>query len=161
MVRQFLLLATKGVVIGNNIGGVTVVDDDPVPIITAVAGNVTVVEGQLLHWTLQLSVPTNGLLVYLVALPTITGEELRSDDVDQDWLKQNSYAVAAEPQPLSNLLVRIAVYIPPGEMSVEVVVPIVIDNRAEPLESILLMLYNEIQNPLQPDLFLTGNVISH
>jgi hypothetical protein len=77
--------ALKGVVSGNYIGGITIVEDDPIPTLSVVAKSVTANEGQSLEWKLRLSTATTGVGFYCYLIPP-NGTELSTRDVPASWL---------------------------------------------------------------------------
>lgn len=95
-------MALKGVVTGNYLGGVIVVEDDPSPTLNVVSRNVTAIEGSSLKWQFRLSAPTTGIDFYCYLIPP-NGSELSSRDVPTSWLQAALITPPATPVPLSSL----------------------------------------------------------
>jgi hypothetical protein len=135
------VVAVNGVVTGNYIGGINVLEDDPAPKLTVVATNVTAKEGQSLKWQLRLSAPTTGFDFSCYLVPP-RGTELNSRDVASSWLQSQFVTPPLTPTPLSRLNVFVQVRIPYGVRSASLIVPIARDGKAESKESIACEGYN-------------------
>ncbi|HZF91800.1 hypothetical protein [Streptomyces sp.] len=135
-----LAKAVRGTVVGSYAGGVTVLNDDPMPEIgvTPVAGEVT--EGQPLRWRVSLSEPADvDLGSPLLVVPADGRPELSTRDVDQEWLKDMYGEVPDGEVPLSKLeYFSLWAPVPAGELSAELAVPTVRDQVAEPAEHLVL-----------------------
>jgi hypothetical protein len=122
--------AIKGVVTGNYIGAINVLEDDPIPKLRVVAANVTAKEGMSFEWQLRLSEPTTGFDFNCYLVPP-GGKELTSRDVPNSWLQQWYGSPPSTPVPLSSLGVNIQVQFPYGVQSASLIVPIVGDSKEE------------------------------
>ncbi|MPY58367.1 alpha/beta hydrolase [Streptomyces spongiae] len=135
--------AVRGAVVGSHRGGLTVLEDDPVPTatVTPVEGQVT--EGQPLVWRITLSetadIPVEGVLRIL---PVSGGAELSTKDVPADWLNDYFEASPDPERPLSGLQdePRLWFDLPEGTRTVDVSVPTVADGVREGTESLRLRL---------------------
>jgi hypothetical protein len=157
--------AVRGVVTGNYIGVLTVVDNEPLPIISALSSNVTAIEGRSLQWTLNLSSPTDGTTISFIMIPPSSGIELTTNDVAPSWLASiNIFSRPTIPVPLSSLGLRsiIEVSFDYGVTLASLVIPLSRDGQSEGNESILLQLVSsfDFNAPVQP-LTLIGNVVAH
>lgn len=156
--QDVLVKAVRGTVIGSYGGGVTVVEDDPMPEITVspVADDVT--EGQPLRWKATLSEPADvDLGVSLGVLPVADGPELSTKDVDPQWLRDHAGEIPAGEVPLSKLeYFALWAPVPPGQTSAELTVPTVRDRVAEPAERLVLQPTDDNGEPHGPT--LTGTV---
>jgi hypothetical protein len=152
------LTALSGVVIGNRIGGLTVVEDDPLPTLSAVAKRVSVKEGESLEWKLRLSTATTGITFYCYLLAP-EGTELTTRDVPASWLQLSYGSPPATPVPLSSLgYVYAAVNFAYGVKSASLFVPIARDGMAEDKESMACEIYDF---QLNATLRLVGVVPKH
>ncbi|WP_406054501.1 hypothetical protein OG462_04025 [Streptomyces sp. NBC_01077] len=155
--------AVRGTVVGAHRGGVTVLNDDPMPkvSVTPVAGEVT--EGGALTWRVTLSEPADAEIMGGVTfLPPRDGTELSTADVDQAWLKEQLGEVPGTVTPLSQIesgSLYLSVSVPAGATSTEVSVPTVKDDVSEPVESLRaqLTIYDGGWEPL-PGPEFTGTV---
>ncbi|MBG0855110.1 hypothetical protein I2W78_25520 [Streptomyces spinoverrucosus] len=150
--------AVRGTVIGSYGGGVTVLDDDPMPKVdvTPVADDVT--EGQPLRWKVSLSEPADVELgTTLLARPTDGRPELSTKDVDPEWLRDWVGEVPDGEVPLSKLdFFGYYAQVPSGELSTEATVPTIRDQVAEPAEHVVLQQADDEGLPQGPA--LTGTV---
>ena len=128
--------AMSGALTGNFRGSLTVVEDDPPPVLSVRAKLVTAREGQSLAWTFQLSAPTSGYIVGCYAVPPGRGRtELTSADVPSMWLRQSSWMnPPLQPTPLSDLSMSVPVYFGYGIMSARLLVPLASDGLKEGVE---------------------------
>jgi hypothetical protein len=133
--------AVKGVVTGNYLGGITIVEDDPFPTLSFVSKNVTAKEGQSLEWQLRLSAPTTGFAFYCYLISPV-GTELSSRDVPNSWLQSVFVTPPPNAVPLSSLGASVQVNFPYGVKSASLIVPIVKDGKAEDKESIACESYD-------------------
>jgi len=146
--------AITGAVTGNYGGGVTVVDDEPTPILSAVREHVTAVEGEYLRWKLRLSTPTTGVAAYFRSVKP-NGTELLGSDVAQSWLYQVSWS-SSTSEPLSNLGISLYVEFPYGITTATIVVPIAKDRKSERDEMVMLQTFDFMAN--SKPLTLVGTV---
>jgi hypothetical protein len=154
---EFLIIgAIKGVVTGNYMGGFAVVEDDPVPILSVVASEVTAKEGQSLRWQLRLSAPTAGTSVSFFVIPPNVTAELSSSDVPTSWLQQFA-SPRSTPMPLSSLGIYVSVNFPYGETSANLILPVAIDKMAEDVETVVFAGVGLQNEPLT----LVGKVPKH
>jgi hypothetical protein len=155
--------AVRGVVTGNYVGLVKVVDDEPLPIISALSSNVTAMEGRSLQWTLNLSSPTDGTSISFVMIAPTNGTELTTNDVAPSWLASiNIFSRPTIPVPLSSLGSIIEVSFDYGVTLASLVIPLTRDGQSEGNELIVLELVSsfDFSAPVQP-LTLIGNVVAH
>ncbi|GAA0519005.1 hypothetical protein Ade02nite_80000 [Paractinoplanes deccanensis] len=149
---QYLLAkAERGFQIRDYIGGVTVENDDPEPVISAAVRSVRVAEGGALSWELGLSAPVE--TPYVVGAqpePPASGAELSSTDVDPVWFQDVAWEDPEPSRPLSSTAALPWVFFEPGTATGSLVVPTIADALAEPDESVELH--------VTPDLVLTGTV---
>ncbi|MFF1542301.1 hypothetical protein [Streptomyces sp. NPDC058291] len=141
-------------------GGVTVVNDDPEPVITLspVADRVTEVE--TLTWRLSVDAPAAADIWQPVqVLPVTEGAELSTQDVDAQWLKDWSGDLPGPERPLPDAHLWAWPNIPPGSTSVDFVVPIVRGQVVEPTESMRLGPTDDKAEPLPDRPVLTGTVL--
>ncbi|MBW4720329.1 alpha/beta hydrolase family protein [Saccharothrix obliqua] len=155
--RMVLAKAVRGTVAGRHSGGLTVVDDDPQPTLTITPVADPVTEGGELKWRATLSAPADLSVVRPGSVaPPAEGPELSTTDVDPEWFRYNSSEEnPLPPRPLSSTRVRVLLYIPPGEVSADIVVPTVPDAEVEPVEKIRVRIPAE---PSSPGFELTGTV---
>jgi hypothetical protein len=162
--------AVKGVVTGNYSGSLTVVEDEPAPLISAVSTNATALEGQSLKWTLKLSSATAGTTLYFLAVEPSSGVELTSRDVSTSWLTSVGTSPPSTPVPLSSLYLFIGVTFDYGVTSADLFVPLTRDGRAEGDEVIVLQLVSSFDDDdgfifgggnNGPSLNLTGTVLKN
>jgi len=151
-----LAKAIHGVVIGGYTGGLTVLNDDPMPTVTITPDAGTVAEGGVLRWTATSSaVADSPLDWYSWALPPSAGPELSSTDVDPEWFR-NAFGDPLPSRPLSEAPVFLAMEIPPGSLTAEITIPTVADTEAEPTEYVRLFLTS--WPPVTADQELVGAV---
>jgi hypothetical protein len=136
----YLVSAMKGAVTGMYIGGLTLIEDDPVPKLSVVTKNVEGFEGASLRWKLKLSSPMSRYYLYVETI-TPGGTELNSNDVDRPWLQERAFLPPINnPIPLSGLGMYIPVSFDYGVMEAELVVPLTVDGLSEGDESIRLFI---------------------
>jgi len=148
----------QGVVTGHYTGALTVVDDEPVPILSVVQSEETAVEGGFLRWELSLSTPTTGVYVYFTFVKP-DGTELDTADVPKSWLNNLGIWPPSTPEPLSSLYSYFYVGFPYGVTTGTVVIPISKDGTAEGDETVMLQTFDFMPN-YQP-LTLVGTVPQH
>ena len=139
---DFLVVsALKGVVTGNYIGGIEVVEDDPIPTLSVVSKNVTAKEGQSLEWQFRLSTPTTGIEFSCYFISPV-GTELSTRDVPSSFLQASFITPPTTPEPLSSLGISLQVNFPYGVQSASIIVPIAKDSKAEGKESMSCEIYD-------------------
>jgi hypothetical protein len=132
--------SVSGAVVGSYTGGITVLNDDPMPTptITPVADRVT--EGQELSWRVRLSAPADVPLDHVAFrfLPVTTGPELHTSDLDRPWLEYHFGVVPDPPVPFSSLWDGPVLWasVPAGSVTATVSVATAADTVAEPAESL-------------------------
>ncbi|MBD0707024.1 MULTISPECIES: hypothetical protein [unclassified Streptomyces] len=161
---DILVKAVHGTVVGSYQGGVTALNDDPMPevVLTPVADDVA--EGEPLVWRVTLSEPADVPIVSdITLLPVTSGDELSTADVDRAWLEERLWevpdpAVALSAVPYGGIYLGVSVM--PGETSAEFAVPTVRDDIAEPAESLRarLITYDSSWEPSVPGTEFTGTV---
>ncbi len=151
-----------GLTVGDYAGGVTVVDDDPAPTLTATAIRDQAAEGQALVWTLSLSEPSDlGIFIPITFVAAKPGSppEATTVDVSANWLRKQG----ARPQPdrpLSDAEVFLFTYLDPGVTEVTIRVPTKEDFVAEGPESVNLALDPAEEYLLTDDSgYLTGTIL--
>ncbi|MER5980542.1 hypothetical protein ABT142_29115 [Streptomyces sp. NPDC001857] len=156
--QDIAVKAVEGAVVGSHRGGVTAENDDPEPKVTATPVADRVTEGQALSWRLTLSEAAGvdvGLPIELTQVEG--GAELSTKDLDPKWLLDQG--VEADPErPLSEAL-WLWLDVPAGTTSVDLTVPTVADQVAEPAESLRMRLddFDGVPRPDAPP--LTGTVL--
>lgn len=155
---QYLVLgAMKGVVTGNYVGRFNLIEDDPYPTIS-VQQQVTAVEGKNLVWNFQSSSNTVEVNLFCLVVPPVTGLELYSFDVSNDWLLSLGVTPPSTSRPLSSLGLYVIISFPIGAKSASLVIPIEKDIRREGTERIILECpYGEWSNRIT----LIGSVLAH
>jgi hypothetical protein len=151
--------AVRGLVSGGYVGGLAVLDDDPLPTVTITRDAGSVAEGATLTWTASLSAPTEEHLSWTVFAGVPEQEPaLSTTDVDPDWFHDHTYP--GDPQlpsrPLWESSLVLSLEIPPGELTGSVTVPTVVDDEAEPAEHVTL--YFTVWPPIIEDLEAVGTV---
>ncbi|GAB7037079.1 MULTISPECIES: alpha/beta hydrolase [Catenuloplanes] len=148
-VIEVLAKAETGVLVGDYVGTVDVVNDDPAGTVTAgpVTGSVT--EGGTLTWRLTLSTPSESYYAETVyaAFPPAGGPELSTVDVDPQWLL-DTFGVPAEPARPLHEVVYWWPYIPAGSLTAEFSIPTIRDDLAEPAETVELRPISDERPPL-------------
>ena len=154
----FVVSALKGVVTGNYIDRISVFEDDPVPIFSVVATNVTAKEGQSLEWQLRFSTPAFRFEFLCYLIPPV-GLELTSHDVPDSWLEVLSVRPQLTPVPLSKVgIFVLRASFEYGERSARLTVPIAKDRKAEDEESISCEYYDYEK---RSKVILVGTVPKH
>nr|WP_209446769.1 hypothetical protein [Streptomyces palmae] len=154
--------AVRGAVIGSYRGGVTAVNDDPMPTVTVRPVDDHVTEGRNLTWRVSLSAVADvDVSPWFVVRPVSGGTELSTRDVDPRWLEDAFGASPSPDRPLSQVVHEpiLDLTVPAGQQSIEASVPTVADKIAEPEESLRLRLftYDEAWEPKEGPEF-TGTV---
>ncbi|POX54492.1 hypothetical protein C3489_13570 [Streptomyces sp. Ru71] len=159
--HDVLVKAVHGTVVGAHRGGVTALNDDPMPkvSVTPVADRVT--EGRPLRWKVTLSEPADAEVgASFVVVPVTGGAELSTKDVDPAWLSDASGAEPDPERPLSQVeYLGVWASVPAGTTSTEVSVPTVKDTVAEPAESVRFTATDDSGAPLPGGPVLTGTVL--
>lgn len=146
-----------GAVVGEWQGGVTVTDDDPVPVLTATARADGVTEGGRLAWRLTMSAPAEDeLTAYLTFVKPASGREISTNDVKASWVRDRLHVKPAPSRALSKAEGTYEVNFPAGKLAGDVTVPTVTDTRDEPTERVRAQVY-WLDAP-DPVLELTGQV---
>lgn len=137
---DFAVAAIKGVVTGNYIGRLTIVEDDPIPTLSVKSKMVTAKEGKSLIWELRLSAPANGYFVDFFFVPPSKGKEISTNDIPTSWLQQFVDGMPpSTPTPLSSFQnIVVTVFFGYGNTKANLAIPIAIDGIAEDEESIVL-----------------------
>jgi hypothetical protein len=128
-----------GAVAGDYVGGVTVLNDDPLPTITVEPVADKVVEGGELKWRTTLSAVADSPFYVLGApLAPEGAPELSTTDVDPEWYRQNAFEEPLPSRPLSASRLGLFLPIPAGSLSGELAIPTVTDTETEPAEQVRL-----------------------
>ncbi|XVV16742.1 hypothetical protein ACQP2X_20910 [Actinoplanes sp. CA-131856] len=142
--------AERGFQIRDYIGGITVENDDPEPVVSAAVTSVRKAEGETLSWELRLSAPVESAYFVGAAPEPPAGAELSSTDVDPVWFMDVAWEDPEPSRPLSSTPALPWAVFEPGSDTGSLVVPTITDTLAEPDESVELH--------VTPDLVLTGTV---
>lgn len=147
LTTQVVAEAVTGVQVGDYVGGVTVLDDDPDPVVS-VTPRASAVKGAPLRWSVSLSAPTDryifGFLGSPVAPDTVPGgspegtvPEMTTDDVPPEVL---GLEVPPDPAvPLSSYGLFLFVEVPPGQTSAVVEVPTVAGTAPGPRQVVFVV----------------------
>ncbi|MEV6177149.1 hypothetical protein [Streptomyces sp. NPDC052015] len=158
--HDILVKAVRNAVVGSYRGGVTAENDDPEPTITVTPVADRVTEGQTLTWRLSLSEAAGvDLWQPLLVKPVTEGAELSTKDVDPQWLLDHAGVEADPERPLSQADLWLWLEIPAGATTLDVTVPTVGDQVAEPAESVRLEPTDLEGEPLPTVPALTGTVV--
>jgi hypothetical protein len=160
---QITLVARKNAVTGKYDGSVTVLEDDPAPILTVDADKVTSAEGSSLEWTFRLSEPMANDVFWSVQVVAPEGRfpELDTDDVPPSFLEQYGIIPPDPAVPLSELGIWFGIEFAPGTREATLTIPIVEDGISEPKEGVALVL-DGFDDPVVPvPIELTGLVPAH
>ena len=159
--NDVLVKAVHGAVIGSYRGGITVLNDDPMPTVSVTPADARVSEGQPLKWKVSLSEAVDvDLGVTFAVVPVTDGPELSTKDVSAEWLEDSSGEKPDPERPLSQVkYLSLWVYLPAGQVSDEVSVPTVTDRVTEPAESVRFQQTDENGNPVPGGAALTGTVL--
>ncbi|MFE0451173.1 hypothetical protein ACFW2D_07775 [Streptomyces sp. NPDC058914] len=158
--HDILVKAVRNAVVGSYRGGVTAENDDPEPTITVTPVADRVTEGQTLTWRLSLSEAAGvDLWQPLLVKPVTEGAELSTKDVDPQWLLDHAGVEADPERPLSQADLWLWPEIPAGATTLDVTVPTVGDQVAEPAESVRLEPTDLEGEPLPTVPALTGTVV--
>jgi len=155
---QLTLLAQKNAVTGDYDGTVLVEEDDPPPVLSVDASQVTAAEGSSLSWTFRLSEPLANGAFWSIQFLTAAGHfpELDTDDVPASFLEQYGIVPPDPAVPISELGLFLGIEFAPGATEVSVSIPTALDSQAEPEEGIVLLL-DGFGDPVVPvPLELTG-----
>jgi hypothetical protein len=157
---QVTLLAQKNAVTGDFDGTVLVEDDEPAPVLTVDAAQVTAAEGSSLTWTFRLSEPLANGGFWSIELMPAAGSfpELDTDDVPASFLEQFGIFPPDPAVPLSELGLFFSIEFLPGEQVATLTIPIAADGMGEPSEGVALLL-DGFGDPVVPQpIELTGLV---
>ncbi len=155
--------AVRGTAVGAHRGGVSVLNDDPLPRVSVTPVADDVAEGGALTWRVTLSEVADADVMGSVSfVPPAGGTELSTADVDRAWLQERIGEVPAEPTPLSGIPfggLNLDATVPAGATSTDVTVPTVKDDVSEPTESLRARLttYDGAWEPV-PGPEFTGSV---
>lgn len=160
--QEAYVKAVHGAVVGSHRGGVTTLNDDPMPKVTVAPVADRVAEGRPLVWRMTLSEAADvDISGNFTILPVTGGPELSTMDVAPEWLEDNFGQAPAPARALSGIEEEPSVYadVPVGALSTEVSVPTVADGESEPDEFLKLRLitYDDQWEP-QEGPVLTGTV---
>ncbi|WLW49896.1 hypothetical protein [Streptomyces sp. YU58] len=152
--------AVRNAVVGSYAGGVTVRNDDPEPAVTLAPVADRVTEGSKLTWRMSLSEPAAvDLWKPIRILPVTEGAELSTKDVDPQWLLDVSGEEADPERTLSAADLWLWATVPAGSTSVDIEIPTIGDQVAEPTESVRLALTDDEGEPLPGHPVQTGTVL--
>ncbi|WP_329303334.1 hypothetical protein OG410_38140 [Streptomyces sp. NBC_00659] len=159
--HDIFVKAVHGAVTGAYRGGVTALNDDPMPAFTVTPPSARAAEGRKLTWRIDLSAPADvDMQSDIAVVPVTGGNELSTTDVDPQWLRNMSGKEPLPSRPLSQVDgFFLFVDIPAGRTSTEFTVPTVGDRIAEPEETVRLRMtvYDETGRPYDGPEF-TGTV---
>ncbi|MEV0981429.1 hypothetical protein [Streptomyces sp. NPDC049915] len=159
--HDIVVKAVRGTVVGSHRGGVTALNDDPMPkvSVTPVADRVS--EGQALRWKVTLSEPADTEIgASFSVVPVTAGPELSTKDVDPAWLREAGGVEPDPERPLSQVpYLGVWASMPAGTTSTEVSVPTVKDTVTETAESVRLTVTDDSGAPLPGGPVLTGTVL--
>jgi hypothetical protein len=114
-------------------------NDDAPPQLTVTPVADSVKEGGELKWKVTLSEAADtAIAVVGTAVAPAGGTELSTTDVDAEWLLRFSGEEPLPSRPLSSTQLRVYAIVLPGQTSVELSVPTVVDTEAEGEESVRL-----------------------
>ena len=159
---QVTLLAGPGAVTGEYIGRVDVIEDDPAPVLTVDASEVTAAEGTSLVWTFRLSEGVDADLFWTVIPVAPDGRfpELDTDDLPAEWFEQFGVFRPDPAMPLSEAGLFLWIQFAPGQTETTLTLPIGADAQAEPAEGVVLVL-ERFDDPVVPEpIELVGTVPS-
>eukprot|EP00590_Aulacoseira_subarctica_P008818 CAMPEP_0172431270 /NCGR_PEP_ID=MMETSP1064-20121228/57897_1 /TAXON_ID=202472 /ORGANISM="Aulacoseira subarctica , Strain CCAP 1002/5" /LENGTH=658 /DNA_ID=CAMNT_0013177871 /DNA_START=8 /DNA_END=1984 /DNA_ORIENTATION=- len=159
-----VLAAVKGAVTGSYLGGVSTIEDDPLPKLSVVAKNIKGIKGGSLHWKLQLSSPVCSLSISMKAVIP-GGTELNSNDVDWCWLRQNGNGIPQilDPVTLPNMGLSLQVSFDYGVLEADIVVPLTDNGFIEGDKSIQFIISKDFWSPVivpSGGIILNGTVAS-
>ncbi|MDQ1294428.1 MAG: hypothetical protein QG608_2311 [Actinomycetota bacterium] len=129
-------VGTRGIVGGNVVGAIRVTDDDPAPPLSVMT-SAAAVEGQSLAWKFTLA-EASGINLYLpvaFAEPVDGSTELSTGDLSTSWWQDRGHPDLPDV-PLSRSGVTLFVFLPAGETSVSLVVPVARDDLTEGRETL-------------------------
>jgi hypothetical protein len=139
--RGLFVKAVHGAVAGGYVGGVTVLNDDPMPTVTFTPVADKVVEGGVLKWQATLSAAADSEF-YAIGAPLAPQgtPELSTTDVDPQWFQENAFEDPLPSRPLSASRLGIFTEIPAGSLTGELTIPTVTDTETEVAEQVRLQL---------------------
>ncbi|MEU5398874.1 hypothetical protein ABZ348_06180 [Streptomyces sp. NPDC005963] len=154
--------AVRGAAIGSYFGGVTVLDDDPMPKITVTPVAPRVTEGGVLKWRVSASAVADADVVTGFSIqPVTSGPALSTLDVDPAWIDRQFGGSATPERPLAKVADDpwLGAIILPGKKTAEVTVPTITDTVSEADETTRLRFfqYDRNWNPV-PGAYYTGTV---
>lgn len=160
--QEAYVKAVHGAVVGSHRGGVTALNDDPMPEVTVTPVADRVAEGRPLVWRMTLSEAADvDISGNFTILPVTGGPELSTMDVAPEWLEDNFGQSPGPARALSGIEEEPSVYtdVPAGALSSEVSVPTVADGESEPDEFLKLRLitYDDQWEPREGPV-VTGTV---
>ncbi|SDG65964.1 hypothetical protein SAMN05216553_110104 [Lentzea fradiae] len=124
-VHYFVVQAISNVVVGTTTGELRLLNDDPLPVVTAVPVADSVSAGGTLRWDVTLSAPADDMIALGGgALAPVSGSELSTTDVDADWYRSYTGEDPWPSRPLSESPLRVYVVVPAGQLSAALAVPI-------------------------------------
>ncbi|MEV6612779.1 hypothetical protein AB0N31_02545 [Streptomyces sp. NPDC051051] len=157
--HDLLAKAVRGAVVGSYRGGVTAENDDPAPEATLTPVTDRVTEGGTLAWRISLSEPADVEFWQPVRVLAVTeGAELSTKDVDPRWLTDQTGELPDPERPLSQAGLWVWVNVPAGTTTADFTVATVVDQVAEPAESVRLALTDDEGEPLPGRPVRTGTV---
>jgi hypothetical protein len=155
-----LVKALRGAVVGSYSGGVTVLNDDPVPTVTVTPVADRVTEGNPLKWKAVLSKAADVDLGEMFLVAPVTGPELSTKDVDPAWLADATGESPDPERPLSSIpYLYLTTNVPKGDLSAELILPTVKDQVAEPAESVRFRATDDSGLPQPGGAVLNGTVL--
>jgi hypothetical protein len=140
-VTQVTLLAQRHALTADLEGNAFVEEDDPPPVLSVDASEVTAPEGTPLTWTFRLSEPlANDAFWFVEFRPAQGMRELDTDDVSAEFLGNFGIVPPDPAVPLSQLGIFLSVEFAPGATVATVTIPTRADGVAEPAEAVALVL---------------------
>ncbi|MFD9719989.1 hypothetical protein [Streptomyces sp. NPDC059076] len=137
--------AVRGAAIGSYSGGLTVLDDDPMPKITVTPVANRVTEGGVLKWRVSLSEVADADVVTGFSFqPVASGPTLSTLDVDPGWIDKHFGRLPTPERSLFNVADDpwLTADIPPGKKTAEVTVPTITDTVTEAEEATRLRFFH-------------------
>jgi hypothetical protein len=137
--RLVVAKAVRGVVSGGYVGGLTVLDEDPLPAVTVTPIAGEVVEGGVLRWSVTLSAVADDPIYWFGApVAPLSGTELSTTDVDAQWFWDSAFEDPLPSRALSSTALGVGMEISPGASTAEIAVPTVSDGLVEGVEYVRL-----------------------
>jgi hypothetical protein len=138
--QPVLAKAIHGAVSGGYVGGLQVLDDDPLPTVTVTQDAGTVAEGGTLTWTVTLSEAADSELYFYGWPEPVDGPELSSTDVDPQWFRDHAFEEPLPSRPLSQTPLFLDMVVDPGSLTASITIPTAADDETEPTEQVRLYL---------------------